>query len=136
MSGSQDHLSTQEFSKKAGVSTSTVSKWLRTNKISGQKMNGKWMISPAELSKVTASKTGGAKKTPPAPSTTASPSRKTARNTKDLTIEEFSAMTYLTEYGVKKWLKEGRLVGAADKSGQSRVAASNLDQPHLKKLIR
>lgn len=132
MSGAKDHLSTREFAKKAGVSPSTVSKWLRTNKISGQKKNGKWLISSAELDNVTASRTGGTKKAPVRPSSVSKPEP----DSENYTIQEFSAMTYLTEYGVRKWLKEGRLIGASDDSGQPMVSSSNLDQPHLKKLIR
>lgn len=137
MPGSQDHLSTQEFAKKAGVSASTVSKWLRTNKITGQKKSGKWIISPSELSKVTSSpQSGNAPKSSRAASLKVSPSSKPKSGTKNYTIEEFSEMTYLTAYGVEKWLKEGRLASVSDDFGQPMVSADNLDQPHVKKLIR
>jgi predicted site-specific integrase-resolvase len=136
MSGSLDHLSTQEFAKKAGVSASTVSKWLRTDKISGQKKNGKWIISSAELSKVTSSPKGSTQKTSGSAPPKVSPSSKPKPGAKNYTIQEFSEMTYLTAYGVKKWLKEGRLAGVSGKSGQPLVSADNLDLPHVKKLIR
>jgi transcriptional regulator with XRE-family HTH domain len=136
MSGSHDHLSTQEFAKKAGVSASTVSKWLRTDKISGQKKNGKWIISYEELLKVTSSQKDGVKKDSSPPPLKGSSPSKPLPGTKNFTIQEFSEMTYLTEFGVKKWLKEGRLAGTSDKSGKPLVSATNLDQPHLKKLIR
>lgn len=136
MAGSKEHLSTQEFAKQAGVSAGTVSKWLRTDKISGEKKNGKWIISSTELTKVTSSQKGGAKKatSPPPPSGSPSPTPKPGA--KNFTVQEFSEMTYLTESGVRKWLKEGRLAGTSDESGQHLVSASNLDLPHMKRLIR
>lgn len=131
MSGSQDYLTTQEFAKKAGVSASTVTKWLRSNKINGKKKSGKWMISPGELAKLTSTQRGETEKPSETPSLSKSHS-----GAKAYSIQEFSAMTYLTEYGVSKWLKEGRLKGASDDSGQPLVASSNLEDPNIKRLIR
>jgi predicted site-specific integrase-resolvase len=136
MSGSQDHLSTQEFAKKAGVSASTVSKWLRTEKINGQKKNGKWIISSTELSKVTFSHTDNTQKKSGSTSPKESLPSKPESGKKNYTIQEFSQMTYLTPYGVKKWLKEGRLEGESDEFGKLLVSADNLDKPYVKKLIR
>lgn len=136
MSGSKDHLSTQEFAKKAGVSASTVSKWLRTDKISGEKKNGKWIISSTELTKVSAPPKGGPQKKTSSPSPAGSPASKPKPGAKNFTIQEFSELTYLTELGVRKWLKEGRLAGTSDEAGEPLVSASNLDQLHMKRLIR
>jgi hypothetical protein len=45
-------------------------------------------------------------------------------------------MTYLTEKGVRQWLKTGRLSGRAGADGKVRVDAANLDRPELQHLIR
>ncbi len=136
MSGSKDFLTTTEFAKKAGVSTSTVSKWLRTQKITGEKKGGKWAISADEMAKVSSAapiaKTADTQKKSPA---TGAPTKSKA-GAKSYSIKEFSDLTYLTEFGVEKWLKQGRLVPAQDASGQPRVDASSLDSPAVKRLIR
>jgi excisionase family DNA binding protein len=141
MSGSKDSLTTQQFALKAGVSTSTVSKWIRTEKIKGEKKGGKWLIPAAEISKI--SSTPPQKGTPgkaaaaieeAKPADAPSPTPKAGD--KSYSIKEFSNLTYLTEFGVEKWLREGRLIPAADGSGQPRVDASNLDRPAVKRLVR
>jgi predicted site-specific integrase-resolvase len=141
MSGSNDSLTTQQFAMKAGVSASTVSKWIRTEKIKGEKRDGKWLIPAAEISKI--STTSPPKTTPGKtaatlqenkPSQASSPTPKAG--TKSYSIKEFSELTYLTEFGVEKWLREGRLIPATDGSGQPRVDASNLDRPTVKRLVR
>jgi len=136
MSSSKDALSTTAFAKKAGVSTSTVSKWLRTKKIKGTKQGGKWLIAASELDNVSPQSSKKASATPrkkkPA---TAKPTQKTSGG-KSFSIKEFSALTYLTEYGVEKWLKEGRLIQAEDAAGGPRVDASNLERPGVKRLVR
>lgn len=132
MASSQDFLTTQEFAKKAGVSTSTVSKWIRTDKIKGQKKSGKWIIPASELSKVGSSAT---KKTAPAKKAASTP-KAPKPSGKSLSIADFSKMTFLTEYGVTKWLKEGKLIGTTDSSGQTMVDSSSLEQPHVKRLLR
>ena len=136
MSSSKDSLTTTEFAKKTGVSTSTVSKWLRAKKITGTKKGGKWLIASSEIAKVSAA---SPKKTAEAPQkkkpTAASPA-KPKSGAKSYSIKEFSDLTYLTEYGVEKWLKEGRLVAAQDASGQPRVDAANLEHPAVKRLVR
>jgi hypothetical protein len=131
MPSSQEYFTTRAFAQKAGVSASTVSKWLRKKKIDGQKINGKWMIPASQVSKI-----------PPhtAVPQSAAPATKPIGNADDgnnhYTIEEFSAMTYLTEFGVNKWLKEGRLIAEQDDSGKPMVSASNLENPNIKRLIR
>lgn len=51
-------------------------------------------------------------------------------------IEEFSSMTYLTPFGVERFLKEGRLSGCKDASGQWQVDGSNLDREDIQRLVR
>ena len=132
MSSSEGFLTTQQFAQKAGVSASTVSKWIRTEKIKGEKKGGKWFIPEAEISNISATSPQKevSEKVP------AAPKKKRAAGAKSYSIREFSELTYLTEYGVEKWLKEGRLIPAADGSGRLRVDASSLDHPAVKRLVR
>jgi excisionase family DNA binding protein len=136
MPESNTSLTTREFAQKAGVSTGTVSKWLRQGTINGNKTNGKWRIPAAELSKV-ARKAG--KPSPelshpgsPPPAAVAA----TGPESISYTIQQFSDMTYLTPWGVQKWLNEGRLKKTVDEEGQIRVDGSNLDNPDIKRLLR
>jgi len=128
MSKPSNCLTTQEFAKSAGVSTATVSKWLRGGTISGKKISGKWSIPSAELAKVTES-------APPAPAPNSPPSQTNSAD-KSYSIREFSDLTYLTEFGVQKWLQEGRLKKVVDASGIVRVDGSSLQHPHVKRLLR
>lgn len=134
MSSSEGFLTTQQFAKKAGVSASTVSKWIRMEKIKGEKKGGKWVIPETEISNISATspQKDVSEKVP------AAPQKKGAAGAKSYSIREFSELTYLTEYGVEKWLKEGRLTPApaADGAGRLRVDASNLDHPTVKRLVR
>jgi len=91
------------------------------------------MVPADELAKVAPSNSNQAQKPSKSPSAKASNSK---ANAKAYTIAEFSAMTYLTEYGVEKWLKQGRLHGAADKSGQPMVDSTSLELPDVKRLMR
>jgi predicted site-specific integrase-resolvase len=137
MSSSQEFLTTQEFAQKTGVSTSTVSKWLRTDKIKGQKKSGKWMIPADEISKVTTPPKDQAQKTQT--QSAGKPAAETSKpkaDAKAYTVKEFSDMTYLTEFGVQKWLKQGRLIAAKGESGQPMVDSSNLEAPDIKRLVR
>jgi len=58
------------------------------------------------------------------------------RTKKTYSVSEFSEMTYLTVNGVNKWLKEGKLNGEKDETGQWRVDAASLKLPNMKSLIR
>lgn len=133
MSSLKKYLTTQEYAEKAGISASTVSKWLRSGKLKGEKQNGKWVI-PVEQS---GAETGAAPEvsktaqSPNAPKKTTDP-----KPGKLYSIETFSAMTYLTEFGVEKWLKEGRLKGIKDKSGQWQVSAESLELVNVQRLLR
>jgi predicted site-specific integrase-resolvase len=72
-----------------------------------------------------------------APARTAEPSSpKRAAAQKTYSVSEFSAMTYLTDFGVTDWLKKGRLQGIQDENGDWRVDSSNLERPNIKRLLR
>lgn len=123
-------FTTQEFAEKSGVSSSTVSKWIRSGKIKAQKQGGKWLIPVDQLTSES--------DPPPSRQATAAPAdvQPKEKTEKYYSVEEFSEMTYLTPYGVGKWLKEGRLKGAKDGAGQWQVAASNLENSIIKHLLR
>ncbi len=55
---------------------------------------------------------------------------------KTYSVEDFSKMTYLTEYGVTNWLKKGWLIGKQKNTGEWRVRASSLELSRMRKLIR
>jgi len=55
---------------------------------------------------------------------------------KFFSIAEFADMTYLTEYGVMQWLKQGKLKGQQNEKGDWQVDASNLEIPNVKRLVR
>jgi hypothetical protein len=61
---------------------------------------------------------------------------KAKSNGKTLSLEEFCAMTYLTESGILKWVKQGKLSSTRDESGQLRIDASNLENASIRHLIR
>jgi predicted site-specific integrase-resolvase len=139
MPQSENLLSTQEFANKAGVSAGTVTKWLRSGKIKGMKQSGKWMIDAGELSAVGGGQSFDPKKQSAAKKAAAKPKAlapKTISSGKTLTVEEFSAMTYLTESGILKWVKQGKLSSTRDESGRPRIDASNLERASIKHLIR
>lgn len=70
----------------------------------------------------------------------ATPEKKTAPKPTEVkkffSVAEFSGMTYLTEYGVMQWLKEGKLKGQQNEKGDWQVDASNLEVPNVKRLVR
>lgn len=134
MPQSETLLNTQDFAKKAGVSAATVSKWLRSGKIKGEKQGGKWMIAASELGTLQGSPPPrSTKTTADKPKTDDKPKKPVGHS---YSIEEFSAMTYLTEFGVKKWIKQGKLSIRRDEAGPPRIDAANLDSPNVKRLIR
>ena len=77
-------------------------------------------------------KPAAAKKSAPPPKT--KPAKVPAG--KGIPLDEFVSMTYLTANGVKKWLKQGRLTGSQDGSGQWMIDAANLEVPDVKRLVR
>ena len=58
------------------------------------------------------------------------------RATKAYSLAEFVNMTYLTETGVRQWLKQGRLTGLQNETGEWMIDAASLDTPHIKRLVR
>lgn len=71
-----------------------------------------------------------------APPQKAKPAKGTASAAKAYSLAEFVKMTYLTENGVKAWLKQGRLSGRQNETGEWMVDAANLDAPYVKRLVR
>jgi len=151
MAKKSELLTSSEFSSRAGISASTVSKLIHDGEIKAVKKSGKWMIDPDQLkakavTKATKKSKPTAKKKPAksAPQKAAakikkSPAPKAAKPAvaqKTFTIAEFAEMTYLTEKGVGEWLKCGRLAGHQDDKGGWRIDAANLDTPNVKRLIR
>jgi len=59
-----------------------------------------------------------------------------AKAKKFFSVAEFADMTYLTEYGVMQWLKQGLLKGQQNEKGDWQIAASNLEVPNVKRLVR
>ena len=152
-------LPTSKFSQLSGISVSTLNKWIRDKKIKAEKQSGKWMIGEDQLKAKAVQDFGaarpaktatGAKKKPAKQDTklvaAAKKSKKAVKSEKALakpaagaktyTINEFSALTYLTDFGVREFLKTGRLKGAIDSSGNWQVAAENLMDPLIKHLVR
>lgn len=138
-------LTTREFASRAGISTSAVTKLIKVGKIPAEKKSGKWMIATDQLkSEVLKGLSGpvkpAAKKKPaenkPPSSTKEKPTKAKTSAGKTYSIAEFAAMTYLTEKGVRDWLKQGRLAGRQDQKGDWLVDAANLDKPDVKRLVR
>ena len=152
-------LTTGEFSKLSGISASTVNKWIRDKKIKAEKQSGKWIIGEDQLkSKAVADfgltgpargAAGGKKKSAKSsrklvaaakkPLKSAKPSKtspKLPTGVKAYSVDEFSAMTYLTDFGVRQFLKIGRLKGEIDTGGNWKVYAENLFDPLIKHLVR
>jgi hypothetical protein len=149
MAKENQFMSTRDFASQAGMTTQKVSKLIREGKIKAEKKSGKWMILPNQLKgKLSASASKDNKlaaKTPPSKSATTKkpgmqkktkPSGKKAAGGKSYSLAEFVAMTYLTEYGVKEWLKQGRLTGQQNDTGEWQIDASNLDRPSIQRMVR
>jgi uncharacterized protein YciI len=134
-------LATGEFASKAGISTSSVKKLIREGKIKADKKAGKWMIHPNQLQEKAVQdylKSAGPaprKASPPA-ARKASPLKEKAAAKKTYSVAEFAEMTYLTEIGVKQWLKQGRLCGGQNENGEWLVDSASLDMPAVKRLVR
>ncbi len=124
-------LTTREFASRSGLSVAQVTKMLREKKLSGQKQSGKWMI-PASALEHSGETSPPASPQKAAPAQTAQPSP-VARI---MSVSEFSSRTYLTETGVIKWLKKGRLKGAQTAAGEWQVDAASLKLPAVKHLLR
>ena len=143
-------LTTSEFASKIGISSSSVSKLIREGKIKAEKKSGKWIISPDQLQsqavKNAAKKSSPKKTAGPAPKKAAAQKPATANKSaspkspitkgKMYTVAEFASMTYLTELGVKDWLKQGRLTGQQVAGGEWMIDAANLEATGVKRLVR
>lgn len=136
----QKFLTSAQFAKKAGIPSSKVSQLIREGKIEAVKVSGRWRIDPGQLKTARAQKPG---KRAPAKRAKASPKAapqaqkaQAASSQKHYSISEFAAMTYLTETGVKNWLKTGRLKGQIEKKGQWSVDAANLEVADISRLLR
>lgn len=143
MAQQKQRLTTSEFASTTGLSTSMVSKLIREGKIKAEKISGKWMIPSSQL-KADAVRKGikGPKASPKMKTAkSASPQKKDTQGKvpatkKMLSIDEFAGMTYLTEHGVREWLKQGRLAGQQNDKGEWQIEALNLDVPDVKRLLR
>lgn len=126
-------LTTGEFSQKTGIAVYSITQMLRKGIISGEKRSGKWAIFESALqNKAVLTKKDRGKSSDylgPIFDTTVSAG-------KAYDVETFVQMTYLTEKGVRQWLKIGRLSGSTDAAGKVLVDASNLDRPELRHLVR
>jgi excisionase family DNA binding protein len=134
MANSNDMLTTQQFAEKASVSASTVSKWLREGKIEGVKKGRKWMISADQLAGLTSSGDQAKSTEPAAAASAAAPAKAGPKG--GYTVKQFSEITYLTPFGVELYLKEGRLRGTRESSGEWVVDAANLEKGDIKHLLR
>jgi hypothetical protein len=121
-------LTTREFASQSGMTVAQVTKLLRDNKIRGEKQSGRWMIPASALN-------AGDVPAPPAKAQ-AKPSARASRKSATYSLSEFSAMTYLTETGVVRWLKEGRLRGHRSPGGEWQIDAASLENAHVKNLLR
>lgn len=129
MTSTETLLSTKEFSERSGIPTSTLQKWLRGAKLTGTKKNRRWFIPESELMRLSTPS-----KTPL--SDVPNPGNNAGASSRVFSVAEFSAMTYLTELGVRHFLKSGRLLGDRADDGSWTVRAESLKLPHLKHLIR
>ncbi len=133
MPSSSDLLTTRQYAELAGVSTGTISKWIKNGKLKAEKIGNKWMLPAGQLEpeKAAAPKSPS----PPSKPSQASSASGSSGNT-TYSVGEFSAMTYLTEFGVTQWLKQGRLTGTRDETGRWRVEAANLEKSDVQRLLR
>ena len=153
MATQDQFLTTGAFASRAGIPTSSVTKLIREGKIKAEKKSGKWMISPDQLkakavqNSITPGKRTAAKKTgkstvkiatvkKPAPAKKDKPAKAKTTAGKMYTVAEFAGMTYLTEFGVKEWLKQGRLTGQQAAGGEWQIDAANLELSDVKRLVR
>jgi len=137
------NLTTKEFADRAGLSASTVSRYIRDGKINGIKESGRWMIPESEVGRFNKEQAGAEEpKTSPAAAEAAPVEKKPekkpapAAGGKAYTVEEFSRLTFLTPSGVLKYLKAGLLTGTPGADGQWQIAAENLQSKRIRHLVR
>ena len=135
MADTNKTLSSAEFSKMTGIAVSTINKMLRQGDLRGEKRSGKWAIFQEELNSAAITQ----RNQPTQTSTAAAAKSNTPRSSsggKRYDVASFARMTYLTENGVRQWLKTGRLSGGTGAYGKPFVDATNLDRADLQHLIR
>ena len=126
-------LTTGDFSKMTGIAVSTITQMLRQGNIRGEKRSGKWAIYESELqNKAVVIKNDHRKSSAGLGPIFDTP----AAAGKTYDVETFAQKTYLTEKGIRQWLKTGRLSGCTDAGGTVLVDAANLDRPELRHLVR
>ena len=144
-------LTTREFASRAGMQASKVSRLIRDGKIEAEKKSGKWLIHPNQLQTEAVQRPGKDSTPKPRKITPKDPQKKmvakatrSASSKKEAapltgrayTVSEFVEMTYLTEFGVRQWLKQGRLGGQQNEKGDWLIDAANLQVPGIKRLVR
>lgn len=137
MGANAQFLTTKEYADRSGLSVSKITKLLRDGGIKGQKVAGKWMIPASELA--AAPKPGAPlrpAKSPQKSAAKAATYSAPSETGQTYSVTAFSAMTYLTDNGVRSWLKKGLLQGARAEDGEWRIDAANLEVPHVKRLVR
>ena len=132
----ETQMTTKEFSERCGKPLATIQKWLRSGKLNGTKIGNRWYIAPTELSRLTATHSDSAAPTESAMPRKGQPTAATVSKAKTYSVSEFSALTYLTEVGVERWLQSGRLLGERTREGEWRIKAVSLELPHLRHLVR
>lgn len=138
MTSAGETLTTSEYSEISGISITTITKMLRDGKLKGKKINGKWAIDASQMQQPPSiadqAHNKGSQKAPPAiePATPA----KASGGNKTYDVDTFTRMTYLTEKGVRQWVRSGRLSGSVDTQGNVSINADNLDRPEIRHLIR
>ena len=134
MGASKQLLTTKEFADQSGLPVSKVTKLLRDGRLKGQKKSGKWMIPASELEPY--AKPADPPQKPSAPKAQTAPAAAATQAGRHFSVAEFSAMTYLTETGVRNWLKAGKLKGTRAANGEWQVLPTSLDDPNIKRLVR
>lgn len=127
MTNTPKPLTTAEYAKISGMTPSTIARMLREGKLNGEKRGGKWAILVNAEPHFDDTEETQQSVAPPATSTT-----KVIR----YDIATFAKMTYLTENGVRQWLKSGRLTGGANEDGRMEVDAVNLERLEVQHLVR
>ena len=89
-----------------------------------------------KASKSVPKKAAAAKKSAPPKKAKPAKAKTKTSTAKTIPLADFVSMTYLTENGVKEWLKQGRLTGLQADSGEWMIEAANLALPDVKRLMR
>ena len=137
MGASKELLTSKEFADRSGLPVSKVTKLLRDGSIQGQKKAGKWMIPASEL-EAAKQPTATPQKAPTqkTKAAAAKPSTPAARPGRTYSVAEVADMTYLTEFGVRDWLRKGLLRGTPSDDGEWGIDAASLENPNIKRLLR